>query len=251
MAFHFDTKTWKAREGVGLNMFSIDGGEPVEVVCTPSDITEPGDSLSADNLNALEKRISNAINTLPIEISNPSNRVLTITGGGLDSADASADTSAVYIEGGLVSTSGIRADKVYNAVWNDIADCIEVDCEPEPGYCYCFTGTHYIKSNQYMDKHFIGIHSDTYGFSMGSKGKEEELKVAIAGFVLAYVDKEYEVGTPLTCTANGYLTEFKEEDKLKYPERIVATYWKPEHSKEWGSNASKIKVNGRHWVKIK
>lgn len=251
MAFHYSTKTWKAREGVGLNKFSIDGGTPVELVCTPDQITEQGDSLSALNLNDLENRIAEAINTLPLEITNPSNRVLTVTGGDLSSMEAATELAAVYVSGGIVSTSGIKADKVYNAVWNDIADCIEVDCEPEAGYCYSFNGTHYYKSTQYLDKHFIGIHSDTYGFSMGNKEVPNQLKVAIAGFVLAYVDKVYESGTPLTCTKEGYLTEILPEDKIKYPERIVATYWKPEKNKEWGSNTQKVKVNNRHWIKIK
>ncbi len=76
------------------------------------------------------------------------------------------------------------------------------------------------------------------------------MDVAVAGFVLAYVDKEYKPGTPLTCTENGYLTEIKREDKIEYPERIVATYWKSEPADEWGSNSRKVKVNGRKWVKV-
>lgn len=61
----------------------------------------------------------------------------------------------------------------------------------------------------------------------------------------------YELITPLTCTENGYLTEIKREDKIEYPEKIVATYWKNEPAEEWGSDSRKVKVNGRKWVKIK
>ena len=146
----------------------------------------------------------------------------------------------------------IYASSVYGAVWNDLSDSIPVndDCELEHGYCYCFDGEKYFKSSKYMDKGIIGIHSDTYGFKMGNEEGKKKMDVAVSGFVLAYVDKEYEPGTPLTCTENGYLTEIKKEDKIEYPERIVATYWKNEPADEWGSEDRKVKVNGRKWVRV-
>lgn len=144
---------------------------------------------------------------------------------------------------------GFAASKVFNAVWNDIADWIEVpeDTILEPGRCYVFDGSKYRFSNTYAEKGVIGIHTDTSGIEMGSKGNGKELHVSVAGFVLAFVDKEYEPGTPLTCYENGTLTEMKLDGKLKYPERIVGTFWKPEPNEEWHG----VKVNGRMWVKIK
>ena len=165
-------------------------------------------------------------------------------------ASTSTTTGAVKISGGLGVVGNIYGGSVYNAVWNDIADCIEVDCELEAGYCYSFDGEHYYKSNEYMDMGCIGIHSDTAGFHVGKKGGNE-MEVAIGGFVLAYVDKEYKVGTPLTCTKDGMLTEIKLADKRDYPERVLATYWKSEPNEEWGSDTKKVNVNGRKWVKIK
>ena len=155
--------------------------------------------------------------------------------------------------GGIYAKSGIKSDTgVYNAVWNDLADCIPVDdkCKVEPGYCYCFDGEKYYKATKYLDEGIVGIDSDTYGMNMGHKPGLNQMDVAVAGFVLAYVDKEYKPGTPLTCTENGYLTEIKREDKLEYPERIVATYWKSELADEWGSDSRRVKVNGRKWVKV-
>lgn len=153
-----------------------------------------------------------------------------------------------------IKTSGwIEGSAVYNAVWNDLVDDIPVDnnCELEYGKYYCFDGQHYHQSKEYCPEGMIGIHSDTAGFEMGHKKGVKELQCSVSGFVLAYVDKVYPVGTPLTATTNGYLTEILMEDKVKYPERIVGTYWKPEFSEEWGSEQRKVKVNGRHWVKIK
>lgn len=160
---------------------------------------------------------------------------------------------AIKSQGSIVSKSAILGSKVFNAVWNDLADCIPVNKEAiiEPGYCYCFDGGKYYKSTKYLEKGIIGIESDTYGIHMGSKPGVKQMDVAVSGFALAYVDKEYEPGTPLTCTENGYLTEIAKQDKIEYPERIVGTYWKPEPNEEWGSSDRKVKVKGRHWIKIK
>ena len=138
-------------------------------------------------------------------------------------------------------------------MWNDLSDSIPVDddCDLEHGYCYCFDGEKYSKSSKYLDNGIIGIHSDTYGFKMGAEEGKKKMDVAVSGFVLAYVDKEYKPGTPLTCTKNGYLTKIKLRDKIRYPEKIIATYWKSEPADELGSGSRKVKVNGRKWVKVK
>lgn len=160
--------------------------------------------------------------------------------------------ACIDTSGGTISGT-LTASAVYGAVANDLADSIPVneDCVLEHGYCYCFDGEKYNKSSKYMDDGIIGIHSDTYGFKMGHEEDKKKMEVAVSGFILAYVDKEYKPGTPLTCTENGYLTEIKKEDKIEYPEKIVATYWKNEPNEEWGIEGNKVKVNGRKWVKIK
>lgn len=53
----FNKRTWKGRQGTGLNKFSINGASPVTVVNQPDTLTEAGDALSAGNLNDLEDRI--------------------------------------------------------------------------------------------------------------------------------------------------------------------------------------------------
>ena len=165
---------------------------------------------------------------------------------------ASSGAALTVSTGGIFAGGGIKGAAIYNAVWNDLADCIPVDdeCKVEPGYCYCFDGEKYYKSTEYLDKGIVGIDSDTYGINMGHKPGLNQMDVAVAGFVLAYVDKEYKPGTPLTCTENGYLTKIKLKDKIRYPERIVATYWKNEPAEEWGSDSRKVRVNGRKWVRI-
>ena len=178
-------------------------------------------------------------------------QTIAVNGGTVNSGSTSG--ALTVSTGGIYAASGIKSNTgVYNAVWNDLADCIPVDdeCKVEPGYCYCFDGEKYYKSTKYLDEGIVGIDSDTYGMNMGRKPGLNQMDVAVAGFVLAYVDKEYKPGTPLTCTEDGYLTEIKKEDKIEYPERIVATYWKSEPADEWGSDSRRVRVNGRKWVKV-
>ena len=154
----------------------------------------------------------------------------------------------------LACTGGISAAKVYNAVWNDLADSIEVpsDTELEYGYCYKYKDEKVYKTDKYADPNVLGIHSDTAGMVLGIKPSHIKcINLAVAGVVLAYVDKEYECGTALVATKEGKLTKANKATRLLHPERIVATYYKKEKEDLWGPKSNKIKVNGRSWVKIK
>jgi hypothetical protein len=144
----------------------------------------------------------------------------------------------------------LHATRVYNAVWNDIADFIEVPQTTIIEYGKVFVMDeegNYGASRNYCPAGIMGIASDTYGFGVGQKQDMKQIPIAIGGFVLAHIDKQYAPGTPLTATEDGKLTEIKITDKRDYPERIVATYWKPEPNAHWNG----VLVNGRHWVKVK
>ncbi len=176
------------------------------------------------------------------------------------------DTGALYTRSGNPSNIGgqgswldwhrlwMEGDAVRGALWNDLIDCIETPKGDilEPGYCYCMhEDGHYRKSEKYLDNRYIGIDSDTYSLAMGMETGKRKLNAAVSGFVLAYIDKEYPIGTALTCTKGGILTEIKKEDKCYNPEMIIATYWKNEERKEIVREDKTVKVNGRKWVKIK
>lgn len=164
--------------------------------------------------------------------------------------DGTANINGSITGNSSATVSGFA--KVINAVYNDYADMIFANIEPEPGRCYVFDGKKYRKSNEYCEKGIIGIHSDTFSFLAGGKCAHKELvekslAISIGGFVLAHVDKVYESGTPLTCDKDGTLTKIKLKDRILHPERIVGTFWKPELDKVWHD----VLVNGRHWIKIK
>ncbi len=142
----------------------------------------------------------------------------------------------------------IRGTRVDGAVWNDIADFLETENEitVEFGKVYVLDNKGKTRlSKKRCEKGAIGIASDTYGMSVGKKGKgKKEIPIALAGIVLAHVDKAYVSGTPLVCTKAGKLTKANCFDRSY---KIIATYYKLEKDKKWNG----VVVNGRHWVKVK
>lgn len=150
-----------------------------------------------------------------------------------------------------ISGGSFIATKVWNSVWNDVADFQLLNDELIAGKCYVDTKDGAMIATKGCQLSVIGVASDTFGFGVGSGANKFEVPIAVAGWVLAYVDKEYECGTPLTNDANGDLREITIEEKRDFPERIVGIYKKLETQEEFGTEDKKIKVNGRHWVKVK
>lgn len=145
-------------------------------------------------------------------------------------------TYLLYVNGYIYGT------RVYNAIYNDIADFIELapGSEVEYGYCYYQTKEGLCKCNTKLQAGVVGIASDTYGYGLGINEEKRQVPIAVAGWVLAYTDKEYPIGTALVNDENGRLVEITQEERANYSERIVATYMRVD---EKGSD--------RHWVKVK
>jgi len=143
----------------------------------------------------------------------------------------------------------LYATKVYGATYDDFADFMNLPDgdEVEFGKVYCRTEDGELKvTTKYNQRGIVGIASDTYGSSVGFNPKKSQVPLAVAGFVLAYVDDEYLPGIPLTSNEHGILTKMENDDKIAFPERIVATFDRIETEKMWND----IEVNGRCWVKV-
>lgn len=152
----------------------------------------------------------------------------------------------------LAASGQFTATKVWNAVWNDVADFQLLIDKLEYGKCYFDTKDGARICNERCQMSVIGIASDTFGFGVGNDSNvPNQVPIAVAGWVLAHVDKEYDCGTPLTNDQNGNLTAMTRSEKMEYPERIVAIYKRKEMEALWGPDNKKIQVNGRHWVKVK
>lgn len=141
------------------------------------------------------------------------------------------------------------ATRLYNSVYNDIADFIQVedDTPIEVGYVYCYDGEKHHKARRYAEKGIVGIASDTYGFGVGQKSTGAQIPIAIGGFVLAHCRAAYEPGTPLTCDKDGFVKKANLFVRLFHPERVIASFYKQEKASIWNG----IDVKGRHWVKVK
>lgn len=142
------------------------------------------------------------------------------------------------------------ATRVYNAVYNDLVDFIEAAPNEEIVYGRVyFQDTDGLKlANMRCQMGVVGISSDTYGFALGYKENDSQVPIGISGWVLAKVDKEYPIGTPLTNNENGELTRMEYYEKIMWPERMLATMGRKEINTVWNN---KVEVNGRYWVKIK
>ena len=143
------------------------------------------------------------------------------------------------------------ARKVWSCVWNDYADFQLLCDELIPGKCYIDSADGAKIATERCQLSVIGVASNTFAHSVGTRGDQKQVPIAVAGWVLAYVDKEYPCGTPLTNDENGNLTEMTLEEKRNYPERLVATYKRKEMQERFGFQDSYIEVDNRHWVKVK
>lgn len=160
-------------------------------------------------------------------------------------------TESVADGGALTPRGDFIAERVWNSVWNDVADFQLLNDQLVYGKCYIDTIEGAQIAYERCQLSVIGLASDTFGFAVGSAPEQNQVPIAVCGWVLAFVDKEYPCGTPLTNDENGNLTEMTLEEKRNYPERILGIYKKKEHDDFFGTEQSQIKVNGRHWIKVK
>jgi len=142
------------------------------------------------------------------------------------------------------------AEKVWNAVYNDVVDWqdLKEGAEVKYGKVYVdsYDGAHLPTGRCQLG--VMGICSDTFGFAVGRIQGRSQIPVSVSGWCLAYVDKMYKTGIPLTNTSSGCLTEMNATEKMTYPERLVAVYKRPESEEVW---QGKVETKNRHWVQVK
>jgi len=132
--------------------------------------------------------------------------------------------------------SEIHGNKVYGAVGNDFAD--EIEGAPEEviyGRCYAVVpGGEIQETSKYAQKGTLGVASNTASFTARNEKIEgNKVPIAVGGFVLAYVDRDYIPGTALVSTRGGVLTKAGLLTKVFFPERIVGWFVK-DPGEFWG-----------------
>ena len=166
-----------------------------------------------------------------------------------------------YLEHGQATPTGSEvlgyngyfyATRVYNAYLADYADFIEL-AEPHKafGKAYIITPEGAKIARERCQKGLIGVATDIYGVAVGQREGLPQIPIAVAGYALAYVDKPYHPGDPLTSDKWGQLTKMTWLEKKLYPERMVGIYMRKETRRFCGPPDNQVPVFGRHWVKVK
>ena len=129
-------------------------------------------------------------------------------------SDPVGDTSAMPNTIVVRDASGdINANKVYNAVWNDLAEFMDChDKSVEPGDVLIQLKEGLSKSFNYQDKRTVGVYSDTFGLALGGDKENHEGKVpvGISGKVKVKIKEPVEIGDLLVSSDNGFATKMKE-----------------------------------------
>ena len=95
------------------------------------------------------------------------------------------------------------ATRVYNAVYNDLAEFMDKAEETSPGDVVVQTKDGLIKSQKRADIKAIGVHSDTYGYALGAEDQENKIPVGISGTVWVKIDGKFKIGDMVVSHKNG------------------------------------------------
>lgn len=149
---------------------------------------------------------------------------ITFTTGG----DTLSGSTNVASSGGtgIVQTGYFAADRVYNAVWNDLAEYFLTDEKIElPGRVYAIYG-----DDQKVElakfracTRVVGLCSDSAAYVMKSEYKEKgAVLIAMSGTVKAWVKEVINPGDLLVTDKDGYISKARWYEKLFNPHSIVA-----------------------------
>ena len=172
------------------------------------------------------------------------------TGSYAGNATTGNTAASIRTAGGIYAAKNIWAAKVFNAVFNDYAECRKSTIVGA-GYVVIDQddGT-MIPSNERLQPG-AQIVSDTYGHLMGMT-EEAKTPIAVAGRVLAYTYRpreDYHAGMAVCSAPGGTIDIMTREEIRDYPDCIVGIVSEIPNYDTWGTD--NIKVNGRIWIKVR
>jgi len=131
-----------------------------------------------------------------------------ITYTGTQGANGTWDTSATAPTGTTrLNWNGyLYATRVYNAVYNDLAEFMDKDKNDNasPGDVLVQTENGLVKSFKIADKAVVGVYSDSYGYALGASDIENKYPVGLCGVLFVKVREELEIGNLLVSGENGF-----------------------------------------------
>ena len=111
------------------------------------------------------------------------------------------------------------ATRVYNAIFNDLAEFMDKDpaFNAEPGMILIQTEYGLKPSYHRADKRCVGIYSDTYGYALGANDQENKYPVALSGRADVWIAEPCKIGDLLISSNKpGFATvATEEEEKIK------------------------------------
>lgn len=173
-----------------------------------------------------------------------------------ETAASSTAGGCLRLSGGLGCAGNIYGAKVYNAVWNDYAECRKAETL-EPGRCVTETESGVMVPTDGRLQAGCRLTSDTFGTCMGETD-EAKTPIAVAGRVLAYPFRDrnaYHLGDAVCSAPNGTVDVMTREEICEYPERIVGTVSELPEYDTWIAGTKEapveIPVNGRIWIYVR
>lgn len=117
-------------------------------------------------------------------------------------------TDRLNVEGYLYAT------RVYNAVWNDLAEFMPKAESADPGQVMVMTANGLVPSKKRGDKAVVGVYSDSFGYALGAEDQENKIPVGISGRVWVSVREPMEIGDLLISGPDGFAVKATAEEAL-------------------------------------
>lgn len=144
----------------------------------------------------------------------------------------------------------IKGSRVYNAVFNDYAECRKT-IDLEPGRVVVDNDDGSLSCSSQRLQPGAQVISDTYGNLMGETD-DCKTPLAVAGRVLAYTyqpRENYHAGMAVCSAPNGTIDIMTREEIVQYPDCIMGIVSEIPEYDIWGTN--EVKVDGRIWIKVR
>lgn len=128
-------------------------------------------------------------------------------------AAAGGSSTQAFSCSNLVASGTVSATKVYNAVYNDLAELFECDnpSEYSPGDIVIFNNKSVSLPEKELDNRVVGVYSDTYGQLLGGEqridieGYTNFIPIGISGRVRIKIEGEFKTGDLIVASGNkGY-----------------------------------------------
>ncbi len=132
------------------------------------------------------------------------------------SATAPTGSSRINCEGYFYAT------RVYNAVWNDLAEFFLSSDEKEYGKVYIIDESGLVKrSNRRAQVNAIGVASDTAGFLLKQEYEDRGVPIGLAGSVNVWVKSKIKTGKELVSDTDGFAVEANWFEKIFNRDAII------------------------------